>query len=55
MVKETTCEINFNPIDSVGAVYYSGQQISGNVLFTFYEKQSVKGRRFFYSKYIHVN
>lgn len=48
MVKETTCEINFNPISSVNGVYYAGQEISGNIFFSFYEKQSVKGETNFY-------
>lgn len=43
MVRETTCDINLNPVGSVSGVFYSGQEIIGNVLLTFYEPQIVKG------------
>lgn len=42
-MKTTICEIYLNPNGHCDGVYHCGQQLSGNVVLTFYEKQNVKG------------
>lgn len=41
-MKHTICEMYLNPNNSYPGVYHSGQQLSGNVVLTFYEKQKIK-------------
>lgn len=40
-MKQTICEIYLNPSEHCNGVYHSGQKLSGNIVLTFYEKQSV--------------
>lgn len=43
MTKSTICEILLDPNGHCDGVYHSGQKLTGNVVITFYEKQTVKG------------
>lgn len=48
-MKNSICEIFLNPNGHFEGVYHCGQQLSGNVVLTFYEKQKIKSMWIFFS------
>lgn len=49
MMKNSVCEFFLNPNGHFEGVYHCGQQLSGNVVLTFYEKQKIKSMWTFFS------
>lgn len=47
-MKNSICEIFLNPNGHFEGVYHCGQQLSGNVVLTFYEKQKIKSMWIFF-------
>lgn len=55
-MNETKCEIVFvNSVGSKGDVYYSGQQITGSVVISVYDKQEIKGFFLCFYYYFHYD